>query len=74
MKANTALNKIWTSLKILCVYVRAHMWVHVSYCLILNEDVCFVLNILTGDILLQKYLYKYAQEEIWHTQYSSFAI
>lgn len=32
--------------------------------LILNEDVWFVLNNLTGDILLQKYIYKYTQEEI----------
>lgn len=51
-----------------------HTWVHISYCLILNEDVCFVLNIPTGDILLQEYLYKYTQEEIWHIQYNPFAI
>lgn len=53
---NCSQNTLW--------YVRAHTRVHISYCLILKEDVCSVLNILTEDTLLQKYLYKYPQEEI----------
>lgn len=63
---NRSQNTLW--------YVRAHTRVHISYCLILNEDVCYVLNILTEDTLLQKYLYKYPQEEIWHIQYNPIAI
>lgn len=47
----------------LCVFPCTHVSPQ-TLLLVLNEEVWFVLNNLTGDILLQKYLYKYTQEEI----------